>query len=150
MSMNNHTFSSSDFVHVPTSLAVGEDVGTLLHEGVRTTTLDAFSKTRKHEVHVVDLPSRSISMTFGALQPLQGSGLHRHNYETIIYIISGTGFSMVGETLVAWTAGDAVYIPVWRWHKHVNTSEDAEVTYIACENTPLLQALGVALREEAS
>ncbi|PHX43337.1 cupin, partial [Pseudomonas syringae pv. syringae] len=101
VSMNNHTFSSGDFVHVPASLAVGEDVGTLLHEG-----------------------------SFGALQPLQGSGLHRHNYETIIYIISGTGFSMVGETLVAWTAGDAVYIPVWRWHKHVNTSEDVEVTYI--------------------
>ncbi|SDX04244.1 Cupin domain-containing protein [Pseudomonas syringae] len=148
--MNNHTFSSRDFVHVPASLAVEDVMGSLLHEGVRTPTLDAFSESRKHEVHVVDLPSRSISMTFGALQPLQGSGLHRHNYETIIYIISGTGFSMIGETQVAWTAGDAIYIPVWRWHKHVNTSEGAEATYIACENAPLLQALGVALREEAS
>ncbi|KPY95402.1 Uncharacterized protein ALO43_02016 [Pseudomonas tremae] len=150
MSMNNHSFSSRDFVHVPASLAAGEVTGTLLHERVRKPTLDAFSDARKHEVHVVDLPCRSISMTFGALRPLQGSGLHRHNYESVIYIISGAGFSMVGETLVSWTAGDAIYIPVWRWHKHVNTSEDAEATYIACENTPLLQALGVALREEAS
>ncbi|WP_024678850.1 cupin domain-containing protein [Pseudomonas syringae] len=148
--MNNPTFSSRDFAQVPTCLAADDFMGTLLHEGVRKSTLNSFSESRKHEVHVVDLPSRSISMTFGALQSLQGSGLHRHSYETVIYIISGKGFSMVGDIQIAWTAGDAIYIPVWHWHTHFNTSEDAEVTYIACENTPLLQTLGVALREEAS
>ncbi len=147
--MNNHRFSSKDFSHVPSSLETPDHPGRLLHEGVRKPETDAFSATRKHEVHVVDLPSRTLSMTFGALKPLQGSGLHRHNYETIIYIISGSGFSMIGQTRVTWMAGDAIYIPVWQWHTHINTSETAEATYIACENTPLLQTLGIALREEA-
>ncbi len=147
--MNNHRFSSKDFSHVPSSLETPDHPGRLLHEGVRKPETDAFSAARKHEVHVVDLPSRTLSMTFGALKPLQGSGLHRHNYETIIYIISGSGFSMIGQTRVTWMAGDAIYIPVWQWHTHINTSETAEATYIACENTPLLQTLGIALREEA-
>lgn len=147
--MNNHRFSSRNFSDVPSILETPDHSDRLLHEGVRKPESDAFSAARKHEVHVVDLPSRALSMTFGALKPLQGSGLHRHNYETIIYVISGAGFSMIGQTRVAWTAGDAFYIPVWQWYTHVNTSETVEATYIACENTPLLQALGIALREEA-
>ena len=147
--MNNHRFSSKDFSHVPSNLETLDHPAKLLHEAVRKKEAGVFSADRKHEVHIVDLPSRALSMTFGALKPLEGSGLHRHNYETIIYVISGAGFSMIGQTRVAWTAGDAIYIPVWQWHKHVNTSVTAEATYIACENTPLLQALGIALREEA-
>ena len=147
--MNNQRFSSRNFSDVASRLETPDNQACLLHEGVRKSETDAFSAARKHEVHIVDLPSRALSMTFGALKPLRGSGLHRHNYETIIYVISGAGFSMIGETQVAWAAGDAIYIPVWEWHTHVNTSETAEATYIACENTPLLQTLGIALREEA-
>ena len=45
-------------------------------------------------------------------------------------------------------AGDAVYIPSWAWHKHQNLSDNEPAKYIACENAPQLQNLGVALREE--
>jgi gentisate 1,2-dioxygenase len=56
---------------------------------------------------------------------------------------------MVEDRKIEWKAGDAVYIPVWAWHQHTNTSATASCRYVACENAPMLQNLGIALREEA-
>jgi gentisate 1,2-dioxygenase len=96
---------------------------------------------------VVDLPSKVLSVTIGGLSPGQSTNRHRHTYETIIYVLEGEGFTMVEDRKVAWRAGDAVYIPTWAWHQHTSTSE-RPCRYIACENAPMLQNLGVALREE--
>jgi mannose-6-phosphate isomerase-like protein (cupin superfamily) len=69
--------------------------------------------------------------------------------ETIIYVVKGCGYSLVENEKVEWKAGDALYVPVWAWHRHFNTGDD-EAEYVACENAPLLQNLGnIALREEA-
>lgn len=108
-----------------------------------------FSAARKHPVHVVDLPSRVLSVTIGELLPGQSSRRHRHNYETILYVISGTGRTHIGDRIVEWTQGDAVYIPIWSWHSHSNESGHEKAVYLACENAPMLQNLGLALREEA-
>jgi len=147
--MTHHRFLSSP---IPSSLESLDRHERLLHESVRESGRLKLSASRPHsrkpEVHPVSLPARTMSMSVGILRPLQGSDLQRHNYETLMYITAGSGFSLIGETHVAWTAGDAIYIPVWQWHKHVNTSETAEATYVACENTPLLQTLGIALREQ--
>jgi quercetin dioxygenase-like cupin family protein len=108
-----------------------------------------YSKERKHPVFFVDLPSRCISMTIGWLEPGQSSNRHRHTYETILYILEGEGYSQVGDQKVEWKVGDAVYVPVWAWHNHVNTSTTGRARYLACENAPILQNLGgIALREE--
>ncbi|WP_245592000.1 cupin domain-containing protein [Cystobacter fuscus] len=99
---------------------------------------------------IVDLPSRTLSLTIGHLRAGQSTRLHRHNYETILYITKGQGYTLVEDRKVEWKAGDAVYVPVWAWHRHVNTDARHEAEYVACENTPLLQNLGeIALREEA-
>jgi hypothetical protein len=47
-----------------------------------------FSRDRQHAVHIVDLPSKVISMTIGGLTPGQQTR-HRHNYETLIYVLEG-------------------------------------------------------------
>ncbi len=76
--------------------------------------------------------------------------LARHTYETILYVLEGKGYSVVEDQRVDWEAGDAVYIPVWAWHHHVNLDSDRPAKYIACENAPMLQNMGMlALREEA-
>lgn len=107
-----------------------------------------FSQARRHRVHIVDLPSHTLSMTLGHLEPGQSTRLHRHNYETMVYVLSGRGFSRVGDRKVEWQAGDAFYVPVWAAHQHVNEG-DGPCAYVACENAPMLQNLGgVALREE--
>jgi len=108
-----------------------------------------YSAQRKHPVFFVDLPSHTISMTIGWLDPGRSSNMHRHTYETILYVLEGTGYTEVQGRKVEWKAGDAVYIPVWAWHRHTNTG-DGLARYLACENAPLLQNIGgVALREEA-
>lgn len=145
-------FSSRDFGKVPSELTPDQP-DNLLHQDVlgKIEGEDAaFSDERRHLVRMVNLPSRVLSMTLGGLLPQQETRLHRHNYETIIYVTQGSGYSIVGDRKVAWQKGDAIYIPVWAWHKHVNNHEIDEAFYIACENAPMLQNLGIALREEKS
>ena len=110
---------------------------------------EGYSKERKHPVFFVDLPSHAISMTIGWLEPGQSSNKHRHTYETILYVLEGEGYSEIQGKRVPWKQGDAVYIPVWAWHNHVNTHPTGRARYLACENAPMLQNMGgVALREE--
>ena len=110
---------------------------------------DSFSLERRHLVRTVDLPSRALSMTIGGLDVGEATRRHRHNYETIIYVIAGSGVSVIEEREVSWRAGDALYVPTWAWHQHRNTSATEKALYVACENAPMLQNLGIALREEA-
>lgn len=143
-------FSSADFGKVPARLTAHLP-DRLKHAKVMQTMQGAaqtFSTERKHKVHIVDLPTHTISMTIGRLDLAESTRLHRHNYETVIYILAGQGYSKVGERQIEWQEGDAVYIPVWAEHQHVNTG-DIECAYMACENAPLLQNLGgIAIREE--
>lgn len=121
----------------------------LIHKNVCQTEGDEqFNNQRNHPVHIVDVDSKTMSMTIGTLHVDQKTNKHRHSYETIIYIQQGSGRSIVEDTVIEWSSGDAIYIPVWAWHSHENHG-DVECIYIACENTPLLQNLGVAIREES-
>ena len=141
-------FSSKDF-HQTFARPVYVKPTHLIHENVeRSGEHNQFSEERKHPVFFVDLPSKNVSMTIGGLLPGQKTHLHRHTYETVLYVIEGKGWTKVEGEIVTWEAGDAVYIPSWAWHQHQNLSETESAKYIACENAPQLQNLGVALREE--
>lgn len=145
-------FASADFWRVPDRLQA-QVPERLLHPAVAGDHVQgaaSFSAERKHPVHLVDLPSRTMSMTLGGLEPAQTTSRHRHNYETLIYIIEGRGLTLIEDREVEWCAGDALYVPVWAWHQHRNRSDSERCLYLACENAPLLQNLGgLALREEA-
>jgi quercetin dioxygenase-like cupin family protein len=150
--MESGHFASADFGKVPPSLTA-EIPERLLHadiiHGAAAEGDARFSKERKHLVRMVDLPSRVLSMTLGGLSAGEATGKHRHNYETIIYVVAGSGSSIIEDREVRWRAGDAFYVPTWAWHQHRNTSQTEPALYVACENAPLLQNLGLALREEA-
>jgi pyrroloquinoline-quinone synthase len=142
--------SSADFAAVASQPTAGMPER-LHHPGVIHAQTDAsrdFSADRRHAVHIVDLPSHTLSMTLGRLRPGEGTRPHRHNYETIIYVIEGEGCSHIGDREVRWAAGDAFYVPAWAVHRHRNTASEG-CLYVACENAPLLQNLGgIAVREE--
>lgn len=150
--MSRAILSSRDFAKVP-AVQQAEAADRLIDHQVcwprDGSSTDAFSEERRHFVRAVDLPSRVLSMTMGRLDPGQSTRRHRHNYETIIYVVSGEGESEIGEERVCWQAGDAIFVPVWAWHRHINTSATQGVLYVACENAPMLQNLGIAVREEA-
>ncbi|MGE6395438.1 cupin domain-containing protein [Chryseobacterium scophthalmum] len=121
----------------------------VIHKNVENEGIhNQFSEERKHPVFFVDLPSKNVSMTIGGLLPAQKTNRHRHTYETILYVLEGKGWTLVEDEKVEWEVGDAVYIPSWAWHQHQNLSDTEPARYIACENAPQLQNLGVALREE--
>jgi gentisate 1,2-dioxygenase len=144
-------YSSKDFSAVPAKMRC-ELPEKLQHRDVLNSGNDhRFSSERKHLVAVVDLPSKTMSMTLGGLEPMEITNRHRHSYETILYIVEGHGESVIESEKIEWRKGDAVYIPVWAWHHHRNLSATVKALYIACENAPLLQNLGgIAVREEAS
>jgi quercetin dioxygenase-like cupin family protein len=149
--MERSAFASADFGKVPPSLTADRP-DRLLHADVlkRAAPEDGkFSRERGHLVRMVDLPSRVLSMTIGGLAGGEATRKHRHNYETIIYVIAGAGVSVIENREVQWRAGDAFYVPTWAWHQHSNASATESALYVACENAPMLQNLGIALREEA-
>jgi len=150
ITISTEKFHSADFDKTPPTVTV-HIPKQLIHKQVETDGVqDAYSAARKHPVFFVDLPSVAISMTIGGLNPSGRSNRHRHTYETILYVLEGRGYSMIEDQRVEWEAGDAVYIPIWAWHHHVNLDPDKPARYLACENAPLLQNLGnLALREEA-
>lgn len=149
--MERPSFSSVDFAGVPPQLTADRPERLLHADVLHGAERDdrSISAERRHLVRVVDLPSRTLSMTIGGLKVGESTRKHRHNYETIIYVVSGTGLSVIDDREVHWKAGDAFYVPTWAWHQHRNTSASEQALYVACENAPMLQNLGIALREEA-
>ena len=144
-------FSSKDFGKTKSQFEV-QVPENLIHKNVMSNEGkdEKFSSERKHPVHVVNVPSKNISMTIGGLEPGQTAGKHRHTYETIIYILEGEGVTTIEDREVQWKPGDAIYVPQWAWHQHRNLSSTNKCTYVACENAPQMQNLGVAIREEAA
>lgn len=141
-------FSSKDF-HQTFARPTFVKPSHVIHKNVENEGVhNQFSEERKHPVFFVDLPSKNVSMTIGGLLPAQKTNRHRHTYETILYVLEGKGWTLAEDEKVEWEAGDAVYIPSWAWHQHQNLSDTEPARYIACENAPQLQNLGVALREE--
>jgi quercetin dioxygenase-like cupin family protein len=142
-------FHSGDFDKTPSSIQVNIP-DCLIHKGVANTgSENAYSSERKHPVSFIHLPSHAISVTLGGLLPGGQSNRHRHTYETIIYVMEGHGYSIIEEKRVDWEEGDAIYVPVWAWHHHVNLDQGNPAKYIACENAPMLQNMGMlAIREE--
>jgi quercetin dioxygenase-like cupin family protein len=142
------TFHSADFDKTPPRPRVVMPTRIAHPEVENMGAQSDYSKARKHPVFFVDLPSHALSVTIGWLEPGQSSNRHRHTYETILFILEGEGYSYVGGKVVHWKMGDAVYVPVWAWHNHVNIGTQ-RARYLACENAPMLQNMGgVALREE--
>jgi quercetin dioxygenase-like cupin family protein len=108
-----------------------------------------FSRERGHPVYAIKLPANNVSLSIGDLDPGASTSNHRHGYESLIYVISGRGYTITEGQRFDWKAGDAVYVPPWCWHQHfADPNESAR--YITATNLPLLRQLGqTVVREEA-
>lgn len=77
---------------------------------------------------------------------------HRHTTEAYIYIVRGTGYSIVNydgepEQRVDWSEGSLFSPPVWAWHQHFNTDETEVARYLAVQDTGLLRHLRLHMIE---
>ncbi|MBA3883757.1 MAG: cupin domain-containing protein [Chthoniobacterales bacterium] len=79
------------------------------------------------------------------LAPTARTELHRHSYEALFYVISGTGYSMIsvdaGETnRIEWQAGDLFATPRGIWHQHANGSSSKPARLLEVTTAPLAKA----------
>jgi mannose-6-phosphate isomerase-like protein (cupin superfamily) len=72
---------------------------------------------------------------------------HRHLIDAVIYIVEGTGYSIIDGVRYDWTSGDFMCVPTFAWHRHVNLT-DQPVTYVASTSTPYSQSIGVSIHED--
>jgi mannose-6-phosphate isomerase-like protein (cupin superfamily) len=157
-----YAYSSRDFFDTTNEIKPVEIRRSLIHKDVRGTRNagnEQFSAERKHPVHVVGVPSDNVSMSIGGILVGGRTRRHRHTYETVVLILAGEGYTIVGGELgedgfvhggdrQAWQAGDALLVPRYHWHQHWNTGS-VYAEYVGAENAPQLQNLGLAIREEA-
>tara|TARA_Y100000310_G_scaffold297860_1_gene331239 strand:+ start:82 stop:543 length:462 start_codon:yes stop_codon:yes gene_type:complete len=110
----------------------------------------SYSEERQCSVSIADLPSYTVGVDITSIRPSSNDRKHRHYYEALIFILEGSGYSIIESEKVEWEAGDALYIPPWSWHQHFNTDPDKVVRYLSGTNAPLLQSVGeIDCREEA-
>lgn len=119
-----------------------------LHRDVMTDEATAFSRERGHPVFPVKLPGECVSMSIGELAPGASTTNHRHAYESLVYVLEGSGYTILEGRRFDFRAGDAFYTPPWCWHQHFASGE-GPVRYITATNMPLLDKIGqTVIREE--
>lgn len=111
---------------------------------------NAFASERGHPVFPVHLPSTSVSLSVGVLEPGAATSNHRHGYESLVYVLEGEGYTIMEGVRYDWRAGDAIYTPPWCWHQHFATEKSGTVRYLTATNMPLLQSMGQTLLREES
>lgn len=65
---------------------------------------------------------------------------HRHN-EAVIFVLKGSGYTLLDDERVAWEAGDTLYIPAGAWHQH-HIDPDVPAMVVAAKPLPLQEYLG--------
>lgn len=75
------------------------------------------------------------------------TGEHRSSVETIVYVLSGTGYSVVAGQRHEWSAGDFLVIPPFTWYQHFNLHPAEAARYLATTTRPLVKHLGIDVRE---
>jgi quercetin dioxygenase-like cupin family protein len=91
---------------------------------------------RRLQPHLSELPPNGKSVN------------HRHTTEAVIYIVKGTGYTVISyddqpEHRLEWEEGDMFGVPLWAWHQHFNSSDTETVRYLAVQDTFALKSLGL-------
>lgn len=72
---------------------------------------------------------------------------HRHTVEAVIHWLRGKGYSIIDGQRYDWEAGDFVCVPVFAWHRHVNTGAEPAL-HVASTTGPLYMGIGQAVYED--
>ncbi len=87
---------------------------------------------------------KTFGMVLTEIPPGGQSGLHKHTFEAVAYILEGEGYELIGDERVDWEAGDFFYMPPNVDHRHVNKSADKPAKLLQIEAWPLMIYLGVS------
>jgi quercetin dioxygenase-like cupin family protein len=95
---------------------------------------------------VLGLPIKSFELFLQEFEPGGSSDMQRHHHEAVHYVLSGSGYSEIGDKRYPWAQGDFVSVPPMMWHRHYNGSGTETVRMLIIENSRLLESLGLNYR----
>lgn len=98
---------------------------------------------------VLGTPIKSFEMFLQEFAPGGSSDMQRHHHEAVHYVLSGAGYSEIGDRRYPWAKGDFVCVPPMMWHRHYNGSETEPARMLIIENSKLLEAIGMNFRDSA-
>ena len=91
-------------------------------------------------------------LTFSTVSKILGGSAERLNAGTsspavqetassVYHVVSGKGFSVVGDERIEWKQGDTFCVPAWNRYQH--TAEGTETVYLyRFHDKPMLKSLG--------
>ncbi|RCG30476.1 cupin domain-containing protein [Sphaerisporangium album] len=115
-----------------------------------------------HDLRKMDLPERPwrnnrgqwfdlgdyevLNAHLAELKPGSQSVRHRHTTEAYLYIVKGSGYSLMNYDddpveVVEWSEGTLFAPPRWAWHQHFNLDESDTARYLAIQDTGLLRTM---------
>lgn len=94
-----------------------------------------------------DRPSINLDATIHELPAQTETTVHRHSWDAIMFIESGSGWTEIDGQRIEWRPWDTLHLPSWAWHRHGNTS-DRPAVYHTWSVEPMLEQFGVALLED--
>lgn len=130
-----------------------------LHRRIRDTTRNAARRVvpvaeQARDGHLTPLidevtgtDDRQLAMFIRHIEPGQRTGVHRHTFEALGYVLEGEGWDTHDGERVPWADGDALHIPANVWHQHHNASADRPVRLLLITNWPQLMQMGLCTLE---
>lgn len=93
-----------------------------------------------------DFGSKVVAWGLTEISPGCSGPMHRQLCESTMFILKGSGYTLVNGRKFEWEKGDVLFVPLFAWHQHFNAGE-ATVRYARMSTAPLFEFLGI-YREE--
>src|SRR4051812_16376138 len=94
-----------------------------------------------------DRPTKNLDALLHEIAPRTTTTVHRHSWDAIMFVESGTGWTEIDGQRIEWRPWDTIHLPSWAWHRHGNDG-DRPAVYHTWSVQPMLEQFGVALLEE--
>jgi gentisate 1,2-dioxygenase len=94
-----------------------------------------------------DRPTKNLDATLHEIAPGVTTTSHRHSWDAIMFIESGSGWTEIDGQRIDWKPWDTLHLPSWAWHRHGNDGPEPAVFH-TWSVQPMLEQFGVAILEE--
>ena len=95
-----------------------------------------------------DRPTMNLDATVHEIPPGGDTTVHRHSWDAIMFIESGSGWTEIDGVRIDWKPWDTLHLPSWAWHRHGNSNDDRPAVFHTWSVQPMLEQFGVAILEE--
>jgi gentisate 1,2-dioxygenase len=94
-----------------------------------------------------DRPTINLDATLHEIPPHTTTTVHRHSWDAMQFIESGSGWTEIDGERIEWKPWDTLHLPSWAWHRHGN-DRDTPAVFHTWSVQPMLEQFGVALLED--